>query len=423
MDDFAAREKQFVPKPRPEWVRRLNEEGECMDIKSVVPLDENSLIRAAKANTGLRDFGDDEWVEPFQVLIKAFDEESRLHLMGRIMTRMDMLMFLEARLRIAETYKRHPEIDDQQITKPMMIIGQGRSGTSALQNMLSKDPQNETITNWEVFFPCPPPEKATFHSDPRIAKTEHVFGLFRRVIPEIDSMHEFTAEAPTENIHLHCLSFRCVPWINSFGGQVPSYNAYMAKQSMVPAYQYEKRVLKLLQWKNPRKWWLLKSPPSIAELPEVLKIYPDMGFLWIHRDPVKAIASMTNLIGTLFWSRTDHPFLGNSLDAYTRSDLAAAKMAKPIEWLENGALPHARLCNVQYYEFMEEPLRVAQQIYDYFGYDMPPESEKAMRDYMDANPREGRPAHTYKTGDSELIQKERALYARYQQYFNVPNEF
>jgi hypothetical protein len=33
------------------------------------------------------------------------------------------------RLRIEDTYKRYPEIEDQQILQPIVIVGQGRSGT------------------------------------------------------------------------------------------------------------------------------------------------------------------------------------------------------------------------------------------------------------------------------------------------------
>ena len=140
----ADRRAGWQPLPRPEWARRVIEEGYCMDIQGVVPLDENSLIETAKRNTGLDDFGDDDWREPFQVLIKSLEEESELHLIGRLMARSDLLMHLEGRLWIEDTYKKHPEIDEQQIVKPLLIMGQGRSGTTGLHHMLSNDPVNRS---------------------------------------------------------------------------------------------------------------------------------------------------------------------------------------------------------------------------------------------------------------------------------------
>ena len=132
-DDINYRMKHWTPPPHPQWVQRINEEGTYLDIKSVVPLDENSLLACAKANTGLTDFGSDDWYEPFKILIKSYEEEANLSLVGRIMTRSDLITHLEARLRVEDTYKKHPEIDDQVIKAPFFIVGSGRCGTSALR--------------------------------------------------------------------------------------------------------------------------------------------------------------------------------------------------------------------------------------------------------------------------------------------------
>jgi hypothetical protein len=106
-------------------VRLINEEGQCMNISGVVPLDEASLLAAAQRATGLSDFGSDEWRDPFRVFIKALEEESELNLMGRIRTRSEILQLLEARLQIEDVYKRHPEIADEAIEKPIILVGQG----------------------------------------------------------------------------------------------------------------------------------------------------------------------------------------------------------------------------------------------------------------------------------------------------------
>ena len=103
MSESADRRRGYVPPPRPDWVARVNEEGNCLDIAGVVPLDEKSLIDTAMRNTGLSYFGEDDWREPFQGFVKALDEEAQLNVIGRLMTRSDSLTFLEVRLRIEET--------------------------------------------------------------------------------------------------------------------------------------------------------------------------------------------------------------------------------------------------------------------------------------------------------------------------------
>ncbi len=98
----APRQANWTPPPRPDWLARVNEEGRGMDLASLVPLRPAELIATAMANTGLSDFGKDEWREPFEVLLKAIDDEADLNLFGRLMTRSDLLIWLEERLAIED---------------------------------------------------------------------------------------------------------------------------------------------------------------------------------------------------------------------------------------------------------------------------------------------------------------------------------
>jgi Sulfotransferase family len=392
-----------------------------MDIRSVVPLDENSLLRCAKHNTGLSDFGADDWYEPFQVLIKALEEEAQLNLIGRLLTRSELLILLEARLRIEDTYKRHPEIEEERIEKPLMIIGQARTGTSAMQNTLAEDPDNGTLRVWESMFPCPPPEKATYRTDPRIEKADKLITAWNRINPNLVAMHEFSGDIPQESVQIDSINFMSPSWLNLLG-QVPSYNAYMATKSYVPVYSYEKRILKLLQWKNPRKHWVLKAMNYMYYMPDVLRVFPDACFVWTHRDPIRALASSVSIIGTFNWIRSDVPFIDGAYEETVRTDVVAATLDQPIDWLEKGVVAKERLCNVDYRDFTRDPIGVAQRIYDFFGIPLTAQGRAAMQQYMDERPRSSRPEHRYDTGSESLIEEERRAFKRYQEYFNVPSE-
>lgn len=48
--------------------------------------------------------------------------------------------------------------------------------------------------------------------------------------------------------------------------RVPAYSAWMLEQDMTPAYVYLGKVLRLLQWSNPRQLWSLKNPPDLFAL-------------------------------------------------------------------------------------------------------------------------------------------------------------
>jgi hypothetical protein len=161
----------WTPPPHPEWLSAVNREGSYFNLPAVVPLDEDSLLAHARRATGLDDFGDELWREPFCVLIKSLEEEAQLTLMGRLMTRSDIVLWLSTRLTVTDTLKKYPQILDEQITAPMVIVGLPRSGTSILFELLSQDPEVGVPLMWEALQPCPPPQAATYKTDARIVQT------------------------------------------------------------------------------------------------------------------------------------------------------------------------------------------------------------------------------------------------------------
>ena len=418
-----SRREAWTPPVRPDWVSRVNEEGAGLDLKSVVPLDPSSLIGAATANTGLNDFGTDDWREPFAFLMKSFDEEAHLHLMGRIMTRSDVIMFLEARLRVEDAYKRHPEIDYEVIEAPLWVIGQGRTGTTMLQTLLSLDPENRTLIIRDALFP------AHKEGDPNayFETADHRSRMWNRVTPEVASIHDFAAHEPIEMIMIESLSFQQPAWLNLLG-LAPGFTGYLAQSGgLANAVVYGKRVLKLLQWQahregEPKKRWALKSPDHIRYIPTLLDAYPDVRLIWAHRDPVKAMASAVNMIGTLTWIRSDQKVSEGMFDAITDPVATAASLSAPIDLIESGVIPAAQLFNLQYEELISDPEGTVAAAYAHFGLSLSARAKELIATHLAAHPRSSRPKHTYSDGDATRICDERATFARYESYFHVPRE-
>ncbi|MET0546724.1 MAG: sulfotransferase [Caulobacterales bacterium] len=420
-DELTDHRQGWTPPPRPEWVQRINEEGYCMNISGVVPLDEASLLESAMRATGLSDFGADDWREPFQVLVKSFEEDAALNLMGRIRTRSELLQLLEARLQIEDWYKRHPEIDDQEIREPIFVVGQGRSGTSFLINFLASNPDNGALMQWEATFPAPPPEKETYLTDPRIEKAHKLIDQWNRVTPSIVSMHEFSGYVPMEDCQILGLNFMAPSWFGSLG-QAAAYDSYMAKQSPMPALRYHRRVLKLLQWKNPRKHWTLKDPIHLDRLPELLTVYPDARFVWPHRDPLRALASTVSLIGTIQWGRSDQPFKGGSFEYVTDPVLSARRLDVVIDQLEAGVVPENRIYHMLYKDLVSDPMAAIDAMYRHLDLELSESGRAAMAEYLASNPRDARPAHKLSSGPDAAVKRARQAYSRYQEYFKIPSE-
>ena len=143
--------------PRPEWVRDVNCEGEIWQragmLPDMVPLDSESLLIAARRETGLADFGEGDWREALDVLTGALEREAELNLMGRLCTRSELILWLRNRLKITDLVTRHPEILDEPIEAPIFITGLPRTGTSILQELLWQDPRLRTPLFWETIHP------------------------------------------------------------------------------------------------------------------------------------------------------------------------------------------------------------------------------------------------------------------------------
>jgi hypothetical protein len=413
--------KAWTPPRRPEWLARLNEEGRCMNIRGIVPLHPQELIETAMRDTGLSDFGDDDWREPLEMLCRSLEEDGDLTLWGRIRSRSEILLLLENRLQIEQTYKEHPEIDNEEIVKPLLIIGQGRSGTSFLLNLLSASPENGNVMTWEALFPCPPPEAATYATDARIERGHELASQWNRVVPEVMAMHEFSGHIPQEDVPLLAHSFRNVGhWIVI--APLHRYNAWMASADLGPAFRYHKRILKLLQWKNPRRQWVLKNSAALDELAEMVKVYPDVCIVWPHRDPTKSVASTVSLLGTMLFGQTDEPFKENLLDQYMDPHGAASRLNGVIDQMESGALPKERIYNILYRDLIADPVETAAKIHAFFKLPFSAASRKVLEDYMRENPRENRPPHRISPETRAAVDRERLAFTRYMDYFGVPAE-
>ncbi|WP_159979040.1 MULTISPECIES: sulfotransferase [unclassified Novosphingobium] len=420
LDRTRDRRAGWQPPVRPEWVATANALGGGLDLGGVIPLDPGSLIEAARRGTGLDDFGADDWRAPFEALVSALDGEASLNFMGRVMARSDLLTFLEGRLRVEEAYRICPEIDDEEIRAPLWIIGQGRTGTSILQKLLALDPENRTLKTYEALFPV---AEALGEGgiDPRIARADDRMALWRAVTPQIDSVHDFGGDEPMETIMAESMSFQTPAWLNLLG-LTPSYNASLGAKAREHSLAYLRRVLKLLQWQSPGGRWVLKSPDAMGYLPEVVRAFPDVRLVWTHRDPIVALSSAVNMIGTLIWSRSDSVPPAGLFDFITDPQTSAAALSQPIAWLEEGSVPAAQVCHAHYAALVGGPVAAIEAIYGAFGITLGEAGRSALDSYVAASRGRARPTHRYTIGEPDQIAAERRCFARYQQYFGVPSE-
>ena len=248
-----------------------------------------------------------EWREGLDRLVDAFNGEADLTELGTQIMGSRLEMLLANRLRVVATVADHPEIADEEVEGPLVIIGLPRTGTTALSNLLAADPQIRSVRLWESSDPVPPPEAAHQHDDPRIAATEAGLAAMYETFPRMRSLHFQSATGPTECQDLLGMEFRT----EHFDGmaRVPSYVEWVIDCDMDGTYVFHRRVLQLLQWHCPPRLWHLKTPVHMLALDALAAAYPTAKFLWTHRDPAAVLGSVCSLIAyTRSWvSDRDDP--------------------------------------------------------------------------------------------------------------------
>ena len=412
------------PLPRPEWVRRINDEGRMWQalglLHQMVPLDRDSLIDAARSSTGLDDFGDDDWEEPFSVLIRAFEEEAELNLMGRLCTRSEMINLLQTRLKIVDLVKRHPEILDEPIERPILITGLPRTGTSILQEILSQDPQLRTPLFWETYFPVEATLAEGREREIAMANGDAMATQWIRVTPEIQTMHEVAGGVPAEDATVWSYSFVSDAIMSFY--QIQSYHAYVNAADPAIVYKYHKRFLQVLQWRKPRRRWFGKTLFHLGNLPALFRAYPDACVIVTHRDPLRSMASVTNLVRTFYWQRSDRDFDAPGFEEIMLAEPTSRRLEAVMDWRDRGVVPKAQIVDSRYQDLMDDPIAAVEQIYRAADLHFDETVTERIRSYLAFKPKHKHGSHVYATFTREQAAKMRPFFRRYQERHGVPDE-
>ena len=406
--------------PRTRGIRALNAAGRALRRLGLEPvsLELESLLARARRSTGLSDFGDEAFREPLSRLLAAWEAESRLSPLGRLIARRDTLRTLENRLRLVDERRRHPELAEERIEAPLFIVGLPRTGTSILHELMAQDPDNRTPMTWEVMWPCPRPEAASFRSDPRIDEAVKHFAAVDQLIPGFKRMHRMGAELPQECCMLMNHDFMSMQYHTS--NRVTSYQDWLDGQDMTPTYASHRDQLQHLQSLAPARHWVLKSPQHLWSLDALLRVYPDARIVHTHRDPVKVAASVASLVCLLRGMSSDEidPFeVGGDWAQRIAGGLDRAMDARDADGDER------RCFDLQFRDYMADPIGTIRRIYAHFGRELSPRAAERMQSFLDAHPRDEHGRHEYTLEGYGLdLSHERKRFARYQSRLGIADE-
>jgi Sulfotransferase family len=379
-----------------------------------VSLHGGNLLAAGRRRAGGHDFEDTTFLDGFYRLVQSLATEARLNLLGRMAARETIVSHLANRLCLEADRRRYPEIAAQKIDRPIVITGLPRSGSTLLHTLLAQDPANRVPQTWEMLLPSPPPDRATYDTDPRIAITEKQLRWFQRVVPDFAKIHSVGARLPEECVVILSHSFLSSQFCSMY--VVPSYQTWMRAQDLVPAYRLHRRVLQHLQWRCPGDRWVLKAPAHLAALRELCVVYPDVGVVMTHREPLEVLpseASLHTVLRQTFSDAVDPAVVGREVTELTAEEIRTGLRAR-----DDGCAPPERFVDVRYHDLVADPIGTVRTIYGRFDMPFTAMAEARMRRHLAESPKDRHGAHVYSLTQFGLKpDEERDRYRAYRERF------
>ncbi|MDG4664944.1 sulfotransferase [Mycobacterium sp. 236(2023)] len=378
------------------------------------------LVEQACEAVGLDDFGDtDTWRDGLQRVCDGLaSPQARLNAIGVEIAVMDLHRALTSRLQIVDWGRSHPEIGKAPVERPIFIVGQPRTGTTILFDLLAQDPELRPPLTWEVDNPFPVPAPETYDTDPRIAQTQAALEMSEQIVPGLLTHHPMGALVGQECVRMFSGEFCSMIFPTQY--RLPDYYRWLLYDAdHGPAYRYHRMFLQHLQ-SGVGGQWLLKSPAHLWQLDALLAEYPDALIVQTHRDPLNVISSISALIHHLRRMASDESSIPDCA-AQSREQIVVG-LEYGMKLRDSGVLAEDQVVDVHFGDFMRDPFETIRTLYARLGRELSPVAEQRMRDHLAAHPGD-HGGSRYQWADTGLDAGEvREQVRAYQQRYDVPDE-
>lgn len=344
----------------------------------------------AREETGLDDFGDENYLEGLKVLLEQYDRGVDLAPTGNFAARFKFVHVLKRRLLAEQAWKDDPSVLESPIEKPLVITGLVRTGSTALHYLLGSDPNRQALPYWLSEHPQPRPPEAEWPSQPDYQASKASIDMMYQADPSLKAIHFMSPDWPEECGHLMAQNFTDDYWQGSL--RVPHYIEWYEGRDMTDTYTRHKKLLQLIGSTQPEKPWLIKYPVHMKHLESFLAVYPDARVIWTHRDPSNVLSSYASLLAG---------FRSLNCNSVDYEDIVQEQMEVWAAGAERAIEIRAKHDPAQFYDlhfddYVADPVASAQKIYDHFGIEWTEAGEAAMRAHHADNQqgKHGKHAHS-----------------------------
>lgn len=355
-------------------------------------LSPDKLLDAAFEETGLSDL-DPATLGAFRMLVECAVRDIAFSPIGAMTFKADMHRRLVNALRMTDDLHRHPEILEEDVSDPIVILGLARTGTTKLQRMISADPHVHKFHFWRLFNPAPVAAADPARPDPRIEIARDATAGLHAMYPDFLTSHPTVAEDVDEDMFLMEFCFEAYILYLRMG--LPSYYKWVVNRDKGRSYRFLHTAIQYLQWQDGGKRnqpWIMKSPVHTGALDALIKEFPGATLVHCHRDLGEVMPSFCKLIeGTwrLYADSVDTRQEGHAL-----LNACALEMDKYLK-IRGGLGESVAIYDVAYSQLVADPMPIIREIYRRAGRPLGDDSVQAMLAWNEKNPKDMFGKHVY----------------------------
>ena len=379
----------------------------------MMKINANEILDQAKSETGLSDLGEPLFFEGLNKLIDSINNEANLNEIGIQAQPIRIQGLLSNRLRFEEDLKKFPEILDQEIIAPIVIVGLPRTGSTMTHRLLASDPNHTAMLWWEGRYPALLPGEKRGDIEARMELGKAEVDAVVAASPEALDIHPWDYKGADEEILL--LEHNFLSTVPESFMALPSYSEWIEEQDHTLAYEDLKKFIQYLQWQNPgreKKRWVLKSPHHLGFIDKMISVFPDAKIIQTHRDPIKTVPSFCSMCANLFEPLTtnfDKVFIGKHW---------SNKLTRALNHCMNISEQHPdNFLDLEFLNMIKDPIDEMKKIYEFIGESFGEKTEVAMEAWREENKHE-MGAHKYSLEEYDLTESQiNNNFAKYQQKY------
>lgn len=340
--------------------------------------------------------------ECLELFCDGIDQNPHISTVGRILLKTIYIAHLKNRTAVIAHYDANADFIEKNgsYTKPLIVTGFPRTGTTLLHRLLAEDPQSRSPFTFEMEQALPPlktgdaPER-----DPRIRKSNASMGIMRRLAPgfieKFNESHFWSATEKEESL-VYMQFHNGLTTVSHFqAGR--DYVMRMVEPDVAPAlFKYEYNFFTMLDAFAPaRSHWINKAPSYSHYFAGIFEQYDDARVVLTHRNPAKNAASAARLLESVCVAFDKEGHFDKYKFAKLSTEYWGLTWTRPMAFRRENPDREAQIIDAVYSETFADPIGMVRKIYRHFEMDLTPEFEERMAAYLSNNQQGKHGRHRY----------------------------